>query len=110
MTESVDRLQAALKRLPTRPWTVDLAPPSVFQRQGYTLTPGDQRDSMVLEQTGFEVGTLRMPNGGNVVEPWPESNSMIVALPGVLTALAELVNAAQAVADDVEERKRLKEG
>jgi hypothetical protein len=99
---SKEKMAAALRRLPQRPWHTDIAPPSVFQRQGFTMRPGDQADSMILPQVGFEVGTVRMPNDGNVLEPWPESNSMIVALPGVLSALSELVNLAQEYVDSEE--------
>jgi hypothetical protein len=33
-----------------------------------------------------------------VVEPWPESNSLIVSVPGVLNALAEAINTAEELA------------
>jgi len=94
------RLQAALAKLPPRPWHVDLLPPSLYQKRGYTVRPGDQEDSMIIPQGGLEVGALRMENGGNVVEPWPESNSLIVSIPGVLEALAEAINAAGELATD----------
>jgi hypothetical protein len=93
------RLQAALAKLPPRPWHVDLLPPSLYQARGYTMRPGDQADSMIIPQNGLEVGALRMANGGNVVEPWPESNSLIVSVPGVLNALADAINAAAELTD-----------
>src|SRR6188768_2704841 len=103
MSENIEKMRATLRRLPQRPWHTDIEPPSVFQKQGYTMRPGDQQDSMILPQEGFEVGTVRMPNGGNVLEPCPESNSLVVALPGVLNALSELVNLAQAIVDENEQ-------
>jgi hypothetical protein len=99
-SEPKARLQAALKKLPPRPYFVDILPPSKFQRQGFTMIPGDQSESMVIPQDGIEVGALRWGHGSNVVEPWPESNSLLVSVPGVIGALAEVVNAAQALIDE----------
>lgn len=94
-SEAKARLQAALEKLPPRPWHTDILPPSMYQARGYTVRPGDQEDSMIIPQNGLEVAALRLANGGNVVEPWPESNSLIVSRPGVIPALAEAINAAE---------------
>jgi hypothetical protein len=83
-------LKELLRKLPPRPWKVTIVPPSQFQRAGYTAGPDDPDG--VGPQTGFEVGTIRSAQGANVVEPWPESASMIIAIPGVLKALVDLVN------------------
>jgi hypothetical protein len=88
------RLRVALSKLPPRPWKVDILPPSVYQARGYTVRPGDQAESGIIPQDGIEVAALRMENGGNIVEPWPESNSLIFSYPGVIPALAEAINAA----------------
>ena len=89
-----DRLREALRKLPPRPWKVDILPPSIYQARGFTFQPGDQAESGIIPQNGIEVAALRMANGGNIVEPWPESNSMIFSYPGVIPALAEAINAA----------------
>lgn len=92
----IDTLKAALAKLPPRPWNVTIVPPSTFQQRGYTADPTDSDG--VGPQSGFEVGTVRAVNGANVVEPWPESASMIIAIPGVLQALVDVINKADEIA------------
>ena len=99
-TDAKERLRAALAKLPPRPWHADVLPPSFYQDRGFTVRPGDQEDSMIIPQRGLEVAALRLANGGNVVEPWPESNSLLVSVPGVIPALAEAINAAAELAEE----------
>lgn len=98
----LEEIKVLLSKVPPRPWSVDIVPPSGYQKQGFTRVPGDQDDTGILPQVGFDVGTLRHAQTGNVIEPWPESNSMIIALPGVLPALAELINKTQQLVDTVD--------
>lgn len=93
-----DELRVALSKLPPRPWETSIVPPSSYQRQGFTITPGD--DPEYGPQGGFDVGKIRSINGANVIEPWPESASMVIAIPGVLQALVTTINLAQAYVDE----------
>jgi hypothetical protein len=103
----ISEFKAALQRLPPRPWNATIVPPSQFQRQGFTIKPGDDD---IGPQGGFEVGTLRSVTGANVVEPWPESASMVIAIPGVLEALASVLSSVEEVIADLElENAALKE-
>jgi len=86
MSEAIEK---ALSKLPPRPWRIEKVDPSEFQKRGYTIKPGDDD---IGAQTGFEVGAIRSITGQNVIEPWPESASMVIAIPGVLDALVALVN------------------
>jgi hypothetical protein len=97
MTAKED-LKKALSRLPPRPWRADIVPPSTYQQRGFTLRPGDDD---IGPQAGFDVGAIRsVPTGANVVEPWPESASMVITLPGGLQALVDAINAAEELAKD----------
>lgn len=74
MSKALEDTKKVLAQLPPRPWKTDLLNPPPRELQGLR-----------------DVGALRTGDGQNIFEPFPESQSFVMAPIGVLDALVKLV-------------------